>query len=52
MADLDLHPSAIKRTYYQTTAKVVKYYENIRVVYEVESRVREFKHAPLRPNLY
>src|SRR5882724_6729956 len=40
---VDLRPSAIKRTYYQTTAKVVKYYENIRVVYEVESRVREFK---------
>jgi hypothetical protein len=42
LAHLDLRPSAIKRTYYQTTAKVVKYYENIRVVYEVESRVREF----------
>ena len=42
---VDLRPSAIKRTYYQTTAKVVKYYENIRVVYEVESRVREFKRA-------
>ena len=45
LAHLDLRPSAIKRTYYQTTAKVVKYYENIRVVYEVESRVREFKKA-------
>ena len=42
---IDLRPSAIKRTYYQTTAKVVKYYENIRFVYEVESRVREFKRA-------
>jgi hypothetical protein len=42
---LDLRPSAIKRTYYQTTAKAVKYYENIRFVYEVESRVREFKRA-------
>jgi hypothetical protein len=45
LAHMDLRPSAIKRTYYQTTAKVVKYYENIRVVYEVESRVREFKKA-------
>ena len=45
LAHLDLRPSAIKRTYYQTTAKVVKYYENIRVVYEVESSVREFKKA-------
>jgi hypothetical protein len=42
---LDLRPSAMKRTYYQTTAKVVKYYENIRFVYELESRVREFKRA-------
>ncbi len=48
---VDLRPSAIKRTYYQTTAKVVKYYENIRFVYEVESRVREFKRAttPVEP---
>lgn len=45
LAHIDLRPSAIKRTYYQTTAKVVKYYENIRVVYEVESRVRELKKA-------
>src|ERR1043166_3719045 len=45
LAHLDLRPSAIKRTSYQTTAKVVKYYENTRVVYEVESRVREFKKA-------
>jgi hypothetical protein len=42
---IDLRPSAIKRTYYQTTAKVVKYYENIRFVYEVESRVRELRRA-------
>src|SRR6266496_2566463 len=42
---LDLRPSAIKRTYYQTTAKVVKYYENVRLVYELETRVREFKRA-------
>ncbi len=41
----DLRPSAIKRTYYETSGKVVKYYENIRFVYEIESRVREFKRA-------
>lgn len=45
LRNLDLRPTAIKRTYYQTTGKVVKYYENIRFVYEVESRVREFKRA-------
>ena len=42
---LDLRPAAIKRTYYETTGRVVKYYENIRLVYEIESRVREFKRA-------
>ena len=42
---VDLRPSAIKRTYYETTGRVVKYYENIRFVYEIESRVREFKRV-------
>jgi hypothetical protein len=28
-----------------TTGRVVKYYENIRFVYEFESRVRDFKRA-------
>jgi len=40
---VDLRPSAIKRSYYETSGRVVKYYENIRFVYEIESRVREFK---------
>jgi len=42
---VDLRPSAMVRTYYSTSARVVKYYENIRFVYEIESRVREFKKA-------
>jgi hypothetical protein len=41
----DLRPSAIKRSYYETSGRMVKYYENIRFVYEIESRVREFKRA-------
>lgn len=45
LKQVDLRPSALKRTYYTTTGKVVKYYENIRFVYEVESRVRELKRA-------
>src|SRR5271165_6584737 len=47
----DLRPSAIKRSYYETSGRVVKYYENIRFVYEIESRVREFKRAtmPVEP---
>ena len=42
---VDLRPSAIRRTYYETTGRVQKYYENIRFVYEIESRVRQFKEA-------
>jgi hypothetical protein len=49
---VDLRPSAVRRTYYETTGRVVKYYENIRFVYEIESRVREFKRAttPAEPS--
>jgi putative zinc finger protein len=45
VASINLRPSAIKRTYYTTQGKVVKFYENIRFVYEIESRVREFKKS-------
>jgi hypothetical protein len=49
---VDLRPSAIKRTYYETSGRVVKYYENIRFVYEIESRMRELKRvtAPAQPS--
>jgi hypothetical protein len=42
---VDLRPSALKRTYYETEGRVVRYYENIRFVYEIESRVREIRRA-------
>ena len=42
---LDLRPSAMRHTYYETQGRVVKYYENIRFVYEIESRVRQFKET-------
>ena len=47
----DLRPSALRRTYYETTGRIVKYYDNIRFVYEIESRLREFKRAttPAQP---
>jgi hypothetical protein len=45
VAKIDVRPSAIRRTYYTTQGKVVKFYENIRFVYEIESRVREFKKS-------
>jgi hypothetical protein len=40
-----LRPAAIRHTYYNTQARVVRYYENIRFVYELESRVRELKRS-------
>jgi hypothetical protein len=48
---ISLKPSAIRHTYYNTQARVVRYYENVRIVYEVESRVREIKRnvAPAEP---
>lgn len=42
---VDLRPRAVVRQYHMTTGRVVKYYENIRFVYEIESRVRDFKRA-------
>lgn len=45
----DLRPSSIQdnlsRTYNETTGHAVKYYENLRFVYEIESRVREIRNA-------
>jgi hypothetical protein len=51
LRQMSLRPSAIRHTYYNTQARVVRYYENIRLVYEVESRVRELKRnvAPAEP---
>jgi hypothetical protein len=42
---IDLRPSAISRGYHMTQGRVVKYYENIRFVYQIESKVREIKRA-------
>ena len=42
---VDLRPSAIDRTFHETQSRVVRYYDNIRFVYEVESRVREFRRT-------
>ena len=49
LRNVDLRPSAIKRAYYQTSAKVTRYYENIRVVYELQSRVREIRRVTTPP---
>jgi hypothetical protein len=39
----DLAPSALRRNLYQANAHIVRYYDNLRVVYELESRVREMQ---------
>jgi hypothetical protein len=51
LRQVSLRPAALRHTYYNTQARVVRYYENIRFVYEVESRVRELKRnvAPAEP---
>ena len=41
MSDLrhwDLSSKGIMKTYYDTQARVIRYYENMRLVYEIESR--------------
>lgn len=44
---VDLRPSAIRqgitRTYYQTSAKVVKYYDSMRVVYQLQTWAQDIK---------
>jgi len=42
---ISLRPTALRHSYNMTQARVVRYYENIRFVYEIESRVREFKRS-------
>jgi hypothetical protein len=45
LKQMDLTANGLRRTYYNTTSRVVKYYDNIRLVYEIESRVRDIKRA-------
>jgi Putative zinc-finger len=45
----DFQPSRLRanltRTYYSTNEQVTKYYKNLRLVYEMESRVRELRRS-------
>ena len=41
----DFTPSSLKRTFYDTNAKVVRYYDNLVVVYQLESRVRDLQRS-------
>jgi hypothetical protein len=41
----DLKPSNLKHSFYEANAHVVRYYDNLRVVYELESRVHDLQRA-------
>jgi len=45
IAKVDLHPSAVKRSYFATQARVVKYYSNMRGFYEIESMLHNIQKA-------
>ena len=51
LRQISLRPSAIRHTYYATEARVVRYYDNIRWVYEAQAVVRGIKRnlAPAEP---
>lgn len=46
---VDLRPSAVKsnvvKTYYETSGRVTRYYENLRFVYQVQSTLRDLRNA-------
>ena len=41
----DLKPSNLRRSFYQANAYFARSYDNLKVVYELESRVRDLQHA-------
>ena len=45
VAKIDLRPKALRHTYNDLQVRIVKYYDNIRFVNEIESKVREIKRA-------
>jgi hypothetical protein len=45
LRNIDLSSRGFTRAYYATQAKVIRYYENMRLVYEIESRVRDLRRA-------
>ena len=53
LANLDLRPSSVKKAvvleFAQVEAKVVKYYDNLRFVVEIQTRVRELRNAASSP---
>jgi hypothetical protein len=46
----DLSSKGFRKTYYEGQARVMRYYENLRLVYEIESRVRDLRRAGASDN--
>ena len=46
---MDLTPKGIRKTYYETQARATRYYENIRLVYQMEAFGRQLKKAATTP---
>jgi hypothetical protein len=51
LAQISLRPAAIRHMYYSTRAQIVRRVDNVRLVYQVQAYVREFKRnvAPAEP---
>jgi len=50
MKHWDLSSKGLRKTYYETQARVMRYYENMRLVYEIESRVRDLRRSATPDN--
>jgi hypothetical protein len=48
----DLRPSSLKRNLYEANAHVLRYYDNLKVVYELESRVRDLQRSSTSDDSY
>ena len=42
---VSLKPAAVVTAYYETSGKIVKYWENIRFIYKIETQIRDLKNA-------
>jgi hypothetical protein len=51
LKEISLRPAAIRHTYYNTQARVIRYVDNVRAVYEVQAAIRGVKRnlTPAEP---
>jgi hypothetical protein len=50
LRNVDLSSKGITKAYYSTQARVVRYYESVRLVYEIETRVRDLRRVATPEN--